>query len=92
MIGMLCPIPSFIALIIITPQIRWKKKLEFIGIGLVIIFVFRIFLELMYVFYECNQSILMDFMVGFLSGPIRIALPLAIWGIFVYYSQNKKIS
>ena len=88
LMGMITVLPSYISLIMITPQIRWKKKLEFIGIGIGIIFVFRVFLELIYVFYECNQNILMDFFVGFLFGPIRIILPLAIWIGFVYYSQN----
>lgn len=90
MLGMVTTIPSYISLIMVTPS-KWKNKLYFIGLGIGLIFVFRVFLELLYVFYECNQSILIDFMVGFISGPIRIALPLVIWGILVYYSQNKKL-
>lgn len=91
MLGMVTTIPSYISLIIVTPA-KWKNKLYFVGLGLGLIFVFRVFLELLYVFYEYNQSILVDFMVGFISGPIRIILPLAIWAFFVYYSQNSKLS
>ncbi|MCK4526038.1 hypothetical protein KAW18_01600 [candidate division WOR-3 bacterium] len=91
LLGMVTCIPSFLALVAITPEIRWKRKLGFIGIGLGLIFAFRVFLELLYVFYECNQSVLMDFMVSFISGPIRIALPLVIWMGFVYYSKNTKL-
>ena len=87
MLGMVTVIPSYISLITVTPA-NWKNKLQFLGLGIGLIFVFRVFLELIYVFYECNQSILMDFIVGFISGPIRIILPLAIWIGFVYYSQN----
>ena len=92
LMGMVTVLPSFIALVAVTPQINWKKKLRIIGIGIGTIFSFRVFLELLYVFYENNQSILMDFLIGFISGPIRIILPLAIWGIFVYCSPNRKPS
>ena len=84
LMGMITTLPSFVSLIAITPQIRWKKKLGIIGIGIGLIFVFRIFLELSYIFYESNQSILTDFVVSFLSGPVRIILPLGIWIGFLY--------
>ena len=90
LMGMVTVLPSFISLITITPQISWKRKLGFTGIGIGLIFVFRVFLEILYVFYECNQNVLTDFLVGFISGPVRIFLPIIIWIFFVYYLPKKK--
>ena len=91
MVGMLSPIPSFIALIAITPQIKWKKKLGFIGIGSGLIFVFGILLEIIYIFTEFNKnSIFIDFTTGFLFGTSKIILPLCIWVILVYYLPKNR--
>ena len=91
MVGMLSPIPSFIALIAITPQIRWKKKLGFIGIGSGLIFLLGILLEIIYIFTEFNKnSIFIDFTAGFLFGTSKIILPLCIWAILVYYLPKRK--
>ena len=90
LLGMVTCIPSFLALVAITPEIRWKRKLGFIWIGLGLIFTYRIFLEILYVFSQNNLNPFGDFLLSFLFGPVRVALPLCIWGIFVYHSQNIK--
>ena len=91
MVGMLSPIPSFIALIAITPQIGWKKKLRFIGTGSGLIFLLGILLEIIYIFTEFNKnSIFIDFTAGFLFGTSKIILPLCLCAILVYYLPKRK--
>ena len=92
LMGMITSVPSFTAMTLIIPNLKWNKKLCFIGIGLGLIYIYRIFLEILYVFSQYNQNLFGDFLLSFLFGIVRVALPLCIWGIFVYHSQNIKIT
>ena len=78
-------IPPFIALVLATPKIKWKKMAFTIGIGAPILFLFRIILQVSYVYLQIRpQSEFYSIFVIFLSGTCRVALPFLLWFALSY--------
>ena len=78
-------IPPFIALVLATPGIKWKKMASLIALGIPILFLFRIILQISYVYLQIPPvSEFYGIFVIFLSGTCRVALPFLLWLSLTY--------
>jgi len=79
-------IPPFIALILATPRINWKKMASLIALGIPVLFVFRTILQISYVYLQIPPapSEFYAIFVIFLSGTCRVALPFLLWFVLTY--------
>jgi hypothetical protein len=79
-------IPPFIALVLTTPKIKWKKKSFLIALGIPILFLFRVILQISYVYLQIPPppGEFYAIFVIFLSGTCRVALPFLLWFAFTY--------
>ena len=79
-------IPPFIALVLATPKIKWKKMAFLIGIGISILFLFRVILQISYVYLQITPAPgeFYGIFVIFLSGTCRVALPFLLWFVLTY--------
>ncbi len=79
-------IPPFIALILATPRIEWKKMASSIALGIPVLFVFRTILQISYVYLQIPPapSEFYAIFVIFLSGTCRVALPFLLWFSLTY--------
>ena len=81
-------IPPFIALVLATPKTKWKKMAFLIGVGIPILFLFRVILQISYVYLQIPPAPgeFYGISVIFLSGTCRVALPFLLW-ISLTYKQ-----
>ncbi len=78
-------IPPFIALVLATPKIKWKKVAFLIGIGIPVLFVFRTILQISYIYLQIPPTgEFYGIFVIFLSGTCRVALPFLLWLSLAY--------
>jgi len=78
-------IPPFIALVLATPGIEWKKKSSLIALSMPLLFVFRTILQISYVYLQIPPvSEFYGVFVIFLSGTCRVALPFLLWFALTY--------
>jgi hypothetical protein len=78
-------IPPFIALILATPGIKWKRMSFLITLGIPALFVFRTILQISYVYLQIPPvGEFYAIFVIFLSGTCRVALPFLLWFALTY--------
>ena len=78
-------IPPFIALVLATPGIKCRKMAFLIGIGVPVLFLFRIILQISYIYLQIPPvSEFYAIFVIFLSGTCRVALPFLLWFALTY--------
>ncbi|MHC1610387.1 MAG: hypothetical protein ACXQTW_02100 [Candidatus Methanospirareceae archaeon] len=78
-------IPPFIALVLATPGVKWKKMASLIALGIPALFVFRTILQISYVYLQIPPvSEFYAIFVIFLSGTCRVALPFLLWFALTY--------
>jgi hypothetical protein len=78
-------IPPFIALVLATPKIKCRKMAFLIGIGVPILFLFRIILQISYIYLQIPPTgEFYAIFVIFLSGTCRVALPFLLWFALTY--------
>ena len=79
-------IPPFIALVLATPKTKWKKMAFLIGVGIPILFLFRVILQISYVYLQIPPAPgeFYGIFVIFLSGTCRVALPFLLWFVLTY--------
>ncbi len=83
--GILSYIPPFIALVLATPGIKWKRAASLIALGIPVLFVFRIILQISYVYLQIPPvSEFYNIFVIFLSGTCRVALLFLLWFSLAY--------
>ncbi len=83
--GILSYIPPFIALVLATPGIKWKKVASLIALGIPVLFVFRIILQISYVYLQIPPTgEFYNIVVIFLSGTCRVALLFLLWFSLTY--------
>ena len=79
-------IPPFIALVLATPGIVWKKKSSLIALSMPLLFVFRTILQISYIYLQIPPALgeFYAIFVIFLSGTCRVALPFLLWFALTY--------